>query len=338
MIFLKNKPYIIAEIAQSHDGSLGLAHSYIDAVAASGASAIKFQTHIASEESTIREPWRVNFSYEDQTRFDYWKRMEFTESQWQGLAQHARDAGIDFVSSPFSLKAVEVLKKCQMPFWKIGSGEIDNIIMMDAILETKIPLVVSTGMSSYEEVDRVYQYLQSRNAQFALLHCTTEYPVKIENFGLNSIQEFKDRYTCPIGLSSHLPRLGPNLAAIALGAELLEIHVCFSRSMFGPDTSSSLTMEELKQLVEEAKLITQIQAHPLNKNQKALEVSGTRDKFRKSIVANADLSPGHVLRIEDLAFKKPGDGLPVSRYVDIVGKRLTCKKSKDDLIQLQDIE
>src|SRR3954467_12700385 len=130
---------IIGEVAQSHDGSLGTAHSFVDAIADAGADAVKFQTHIAAAESTRGEPWRVKFSKQDATRYDYWKRMEFTEQQWLELRQHADERGLFFLSSPFSLEAVELLERVGVAAWKVASGEISNLAMLDRMLVSGIP-------------------------------------------------------------------------------------------------------------------------------------------------------------------------------------------------------
>src|ERR1051326_9214643 len=134
---------IIGEVALTHDGSLGMAHAFIDAIANAGADAVKFQTHIAAAESSPAEPWRVRFSYQDATRFDYWKRMEFTEAQWAGLRDHAREKSLKFLSSPFSVEAVELLKRVGVEAWKIASGEFNNTQMLDCILETGLPVLLS---------------------------------------------------------------------------------------------------------------------------------------------------------------------------------------------------
>ena len=130
---------IIAEVAQAHDGSLGMAHAYIDAIANAGADAVKFQTHIASAESTPGEPWRVKFSQQDATRYDYWKRMEFTEEQWQGLKKHADERGLKFLSSPFSVEAVELLTRVGVAAWKVASGEVSNVRCLIASLPRGYP-------------------------------------------------------------------------------------------------------------------------------------------------------------------------------------------------------
>src|SRR5688500_1354690 len=139
---------IIGEVAQAHDGSLGMAHAFIDAIAAAGADAVKFQTHIAAAESTLQEPWRVKFSRQDTTRHAYWKRMEFTEEQWVGLREHAHDRGLEFLSSPFSSEAVSLLARVGVAAWKIASGEVSNLALLEQIAATRLPVFLSSGMSS----------------------------------------------------------------------------------------------------------------------------------------------------------------------------------------------
>src|SRR5262245_22302272 len=147
------KAFIIAEVAQAYDGSLGLAHAFIDAAADAKADAVKFQMHIASEESTREEPFRVLFSQQDATRYDYWRRMEFTSDQWVGLAEHARKRGLAFLSSAFSVRAVELLSGIGVDAWKLASGEHRSGDVLDRICSTGLPVLVSTGMSPYAEID-----------------------------------------------------------------------------------------------------------------------------------------------------------------------------------------
>lgn len=333
-----NHLFLIAEIAQTHDGSLGTALAYIDALAETGVDAVKFQTHYASEESTIREPWRIQFSKQDKTRYDYWQRMEFSEESWKIIAQRCKEKNVSFLSSPFSLKAVDVLQKCEIPAWKIGSGEINNYDLLDAVIETRKPIILSTGMSSWDEIDELYSYLKSKNAEFSLLQCTTEYPVKAEKVGLNLIPEFMQKYDCPIGFSSHIPNLSPLYAAIALGAQIIEFHACFTRQCFGPDVSSSLEISEIKDFVKGARLLESILKHKTDKDKVATELINMGSIFRKSIVAKNNLKAGTILSKEHLAFKKPGDGLAVKNIDLLLGRKLKTDKSFDSVILLDDIE
>src|SRR5437588_3184068 len=136
---------IVAEVAQAHDGSLGTAHAYIDAAAAAAADAVKFQTHIAAAESTPAEPWRVKFSPQDSSRYQYWQRMQFTREQWAGLKDHAVGRGLEFLSSPFSVEAADLLDRIGVPAWKLASGEFNNLPLLERILATRLPVFVSTG-------------------------------------------------------------------------------------------------------------------------------------------------------------------------------------------------
>ena len=209
----QNKVYIIAEISQNHDGSLGQAHAFVDAVAGTGVDAIKFQTHIAEAESTPEEPFRVKFSYEDQTRYDYWKRMEFTYEQWEGLHRHAWEAGLDFLSSVFSVEAFEMMQSIGMPAWKLGSGEVFNNCLVEKMVKTGKPILLSTGLSAYEDIDHQVEMVKSN--PYAVMQCTTAYPCPPEKIGLNLISEMRHRYRCPIGLSDHSGTIFPSLAAVA---------------------------------------------------------------------------------------------------------------------------
>ncbi len=329
---------IVGEVAQAHDGSLGTAHAYIDAIAAAGADAVKFQTHIAAAESTPAEPWRVKFSRQDATRQEYWKRMEFTEEQWLGLKEHARERGLQFLSSPFSIEAVDLLTRVGVSAWKIASGELGNVPMFERILTTGLPVVISSGMSPLSEVDAAVQLVRSRGVPVTVLQCTSMYPCPPEKIGLNMIEKFRERYDCSVGLSDHSGTIYPGLAAATLGISFLEVHVTFSREMFGPDVPSSLTLPELRQLVDGVRFIEKMLAHPLNKDELAVEMSPLRDLFTKSIVARHAMPAGTVLRGEDLIAKKPGTGIPAAQLERTIGRRLSRPVTADHILQESDLE
>ena len=248
--------FVIAEIGQAHDGSLGSAHAYIDAVAEAGVDAVKFQTHIAAAESTRHEQFRVKVFPQDRTRYDYWKRMEFTLEQWRGLAEHARECGLEFLSTPFSVEAVDLLEKIGVPAYKVGSGDVCNDDLLEAIIKTGKSVLLSSGMSTYGELDHAVT-LADQNIDFAIFQCTTSYPCNAEDIGYNVLDELKNRYSCAVGLSDHSGTIFPSLAAVALGARLIEVHAVFS-SNAGPDTKSSLDMAELSQLVSGIRFIEKV--------------------------------------------------------------------------------
>ncbi len=329
---------IIGEVAQAHDGSLGLAHAYIDAIAAAGADAVKFQTHLADAESTAAEPWRVRFSLQDETRFAYWKRMEFTEAQWLGLKAHADKAGLLFLSSPFSVEAADLLQRVGVAAWKIASGEVSNPLLFDRIARSGLPVLLSTGMSRMFEIDSAVARIRSAGLPPAVLQCTSLYPTPPEKVGLNMIPLFGERFQCPVGLSDHSGSIAPGLAAVALGASLIEVHATLSREMFGPDVPASVTTAELAQLVEGVRVIERAMANPVDKDSIASELGEVRQMFARSVAVRADLPAGTVLHRDHLTLKKPGIGLPATRLADVVGRRLRRPVARDALVMEDDLQ
>jgi len=323
---------VIAEVAQAHDGSLGTAHAYIDAISAAKADAVKFQTHIAAAESTPGEPWRVKFSPQDATRYDYWRRMEFTEAQWADLKHHADERGLLFLSSPFSFEAVDLLDRIGVAAWKIPSGETANTPMLDRMLATGLPILMSTGMSPLAEIDRAVQHVRASGVPLVLFQCTSAYPCPAEKVGLNLIPDFRDRYDCLVGLSDHSGTIYPGLAAATIGIQMLEVHVTFSRQTFGPDVPASVTTAELQQLVEGIRFIEKMNRHPVDKEDMARGMEELRNLFTKSIVARTNLPAGTILQSEHLALKKPGTGIPAARLTEIVGRRLKLAVAADAMI------
>lgn len=329
---------IVGEIAQAHDGSLGMAHAYIDAIADAGANAVKFQTHIAEAESTLDEPWRVKFSQQDITRYDYWKRMGFTEEQWLGLKLHADDRQLLFLSSPFSIEAVDLLSRVGVAAWKIASGEVSNLPMLERMIQTGLPFLLSTGMSPLSEIDRAVEHIQAHHLSVTVMQCTTAYPCPPEQIGLNMLPFFRERYQCFVGLSDHSGTIYPGLAAIVLGCKVVEVHVTLSREMFGPDVRASITTIELRQLVEGIRFIEQMIDHPVNKDSMATEMEPLRHLFTKSVVLRTTLPAGTTLCEEHLTAKKPGTGIPAHRLSQLIGRRLRQTVQADELLREEWLE
>jgi len=329
--------FIVAEVAQAHDGSLGFAHAYIDAVARAGANAIKFQTHIAAAESTLGEPWRVKFSRQDATRYDYWKRMEFTKEQWHGLKKHADERGLKFLSSPFSVEAVELLTRVGVAAWKIASGEVSTVPMFERMVATRLPIFLSTGMSPLSEIDAAVELIKVRGVPLTVMQCTSSYPCPPEKIGLNLLPFFSERYNCGVGLSDHSGTIYPGLAAATLGIEVLEVHVTLSHEMFGPDVPASVTSGELRQLVDGIRFIEKMKANPVDKDAIANEMAPLRNLFTKSVVVRTDLPVGTILREEHVTAKKPGTGIPASRLSEVIGRTLRQSVQADHLLQEADL-
>jgi N-acetylneuraminate synthase len=333
------KPLVIAEVAQAHDGSLGAAHAFVDLAADCGADAIKFQTHIAAAESTVDEPFRVNFSYQDGNRYDYWRRMEFSPEGWAGLADHARRRGLLFLSSPFSLEAVELLEALEVPAWKVASGEVQNWLLIDAMLATKKPILLSSGMSTFEELAQTVNYVQGQSdSPLAIFQCTTMYPTPLEDVGLNVLSELADRFNVPVGLSDHSADVLPSIAAMVLGASLIEVHLTLHRAMFGPDTAASLVPEQLAELCRGRDAIFTLLTQKVDKNHRAATLKGSATLFGRSLALKHPQKAGTVLTAEMLTLKKPGFGLPPSEINTYVGRRLAHDVGAERLLRKTDLE
>ncbi len=333
-----NQPLIIAEIAQNHDGSLGMCYAYVDVLADAGVQAVKFQTHIASEESTVDEPFRIKFSHQDERRYDYWKRMEFTEEQWVGLKAHADAKGVEFISTPFSVAAVELLDRVGVPVWKVGSGDTLSRELLDKMIATRKPIIVSTGMSAWTEIDAVVEILKSAGADYTIMQCTSMYPTPLESTGLNILDEMKQRYGCRIGLSDHSGSLSPAMTAVARGHNLIELHVTFDKRMFGPDISSSITVEQVAQLAQFANEVAKMDANPVDKDTMADKLKEQKALFAKSVALKKDLLAGHVLSLEDITSKKPATGIPWTSKDQVIGRALAQNVPANRLLRDEDLK
>ncbi|MEQ9079369.1 MAG: N-acetylneuraminate synthase family protein [Sandaracinaceae bacterium] len=327
---------IIAEVGQAHDGSLGTAHAYIDAIADAGAHAVKFQTHIAAAESTPDEPWRVKFSPQDETRYEYWQRMEFTQPQWEGLKRHADERGLIFLSSAFSFQAFDLLERLGMPAWKVASGEVSNLPLLERMVGTGKPLLCSTGMSPWAELDRVAEI--AKPVPLTFFQCTSAYPCPPQTLGLNVLGELSRRYECAVGLSDHSGAPYAGLGAVALGADVLEVHVTLSKQAFGPDVASSLTFPELRQLVDGAAFLSRAIRSPVDKDRVAGDMAEMRRLFTKSVVTSRPIEEGTLLTEQHLDYRKPGTGLPASRYREVLGRTTRRAFEAGEQLALEDTE
>lgn len=330
-------PTLIAEVAQAHDGSLGTAHAFIDVVADTGFDAIKFQTHFAHAESTLDEPFRVSFSRQDSNRYSYWKRMEFSPQQWCGLRDHARERGLLFLSTPFSLEAFRLLNDLDVPAWKMGSGEFRSWDLLNAMLETGKPILLSTGMSSWIEIEEMVRRIQRRGNELVLMQCTSNYPTPLQKVGLNMLSLYKERFDCEVGLSDHSGTPWPALAAMARGVSVVEVHVAMHRRAFGPDVSASLLPDELTLLAQAREAFVTMDNHPVDKNDLALEMRSMRELFSRSVCVLRELPAGTVLTREDLTLKKPGGGISGDQIDCIVGRKLVRQVDPNRLLSWDDL-
>lgn len=330
--------FIVVDVAQSHDGSLGMAHAFVDVIARSGADAVKFQTHIAEAESTSEEPFRIKFTMQDKTRYDYWKRMEFTYDQWQGLADHAREKQLEFLSSPFSIEAAILLENIGVPAWKIGSGEVQNEYLLKFLLKSGKPILISSGMCSWSELDTAVARIKDAGVSCMIYQCTSLYPCPPEKVGLGLIDVMRKRYGVPVGLSDHSGMFCFGISAVVLRAASVEVHVTMSRDSFGPDVAASLVPEDLCQMVKCIRAVESSLKAQYDKDLNAASMTEMRKMFGHGIVTRIPLRKGDIVTIDKLTVKKPAKGLQPSDMEKVVGLRAVRDLPEDYFLTLDDLE
>ena len=332
-----SKAYIIAEVGQAHEGSIGNAHAFIDAASKTGVDAIKFQAHFAEEESTRNEKFRVNFSYQDIDRFDYWKRMEISPRHLKELKEHAESLDMEFICSPFSFYAIDVLEDININVWKIGSGEANWGSFMRKVMDTKKPILYSTGMSLSNEIDAMVSQFNTLETEFCLMQCCSKYPTPLEEVGTHLLLGYKEKYSSLVGLSDHSGSIWPSVNAIALGAKVIEVHIKLGEDSFGPDSSSSLLPHQIAQICEARDELYIMNNSAVSKDQLSQQLSQTRGLFSRSVALNNNYAKGTKITSDMIIFKKPGSGIPTENSSLVIGKILNCNYSVDRLLLLDDL-
>jgi len=320
--------FLIAEIAQAHEGSLGLALSYCDEVKRVGFDAIKFQMHIAIEESTYDEQFRIKFSLQDSNRFEYWQRTSFSFDQWMIIAEKCRSLDLSLGISPFSIKALNRCRQIGVDFIKIGSGEVFNPELIEE-LNVADNVIISSGLSTISDSQLLVKYLMPRVKTLQLMHCHTAYPMPISKANLSTISLLRNCMDIPIGYSDHSGNINIAMSSLTYGISCLEVHAVFSKKMFGPDTSSSLDIDELERLVDFRDIYISSHGSPAIVESRLNDPSiiEMRNKFGRSIALKESYPIGHIIRKEDLCFKKPSSGFKVDDIDKIVGKKLISNYS-----------
>ena len=333
----KESSLVIAEVAQAHDGSLRVAHSYIDAVVNTGADCIKFQMHLPEYESTLDEPFRINMGSQDHNRYEYWDRTGFSVSQWAEIIEHATSCGLAFLCSGFSVSAIEILRDLGVSAWKLPSGEIESFELIDSMGQDKLPILISTGLASYKLINNIVEKVRSVNSPYALFQCTSRYPTPITDTGLNVMEELK-RYGGPVGLSDHSGSILPSLLAISRGASLIEVHIAFDKRIDGPDVESSITVDELRMLCEGRDVFHKIDQNIVDKDSVAESLSNVREIFSKSLALTEFQNAGTRLTEDMIGLKKPGGGIKRQDAARVVGRILRHNKEPNRLLDWTDFE
>jgi N,N'-diacetyllegionaminate synthase len=307
---------VVAEIGNNHDGSIRQAERLIEAAAEAGADAVKFQTHIADAEMLPSTPTPPHF---DEPRYEFTKRMELSFDDHLRLKANAEERGLIFFSSPFSVEAVELLERAEVPAYKIASGEVTNPPLLDAVAATRKPVLLSSGMSGLEELDLAAALFRSAASPLAVLQCTSEYPCPPEHVNLRAMVMLGERLGSAYGLSDHTLGIETALAAVALGASVVEKHFTLSKRLYGPDHHASLEPEELRRLVVGVRRVEAALGSDRKERDSALD--SVRATFEKSIVTATSIAAGAVIERSMLTTKRPGTGIPATRIAEVLDRR-----------------
>jgi len=328
------KVFIIAEIGNSHEGSVGLAKRFIKTAADCGADAAKFQTHIFDAESLPNAPTPSYFK--DESRKEYFERTAFDLKQYKELKRYAEECGMEFISSVFSLEAVDLLEQTGVKRHKIPSGEVTNIPLLEKVASTRKPILLSSGMSTWSELDKAIETLKANGCRdITVLQCSSFYPCPPDKAGLNILTEMKNRYNLAVGFSDHTLGISASIGAVMLGAEVIERHFTLSKEMYGSDAKHSLEPDEFKQLIKEIREIEKIIASKAEKDKLAEELKNMKFTFEKSIVTKKLIPKGTKITLDMIAFKKPGDGIKPEKYKEIVGKIAKTNITADTKITME---
>ena len=325
---------IIAEAGVNHNGSLDNARRLIDAAKESGADIVKFQTakldSLVSKSAHMAEYQKKNMGVE-RSQKDMLRDLILSFDQFRTLAAYCRDVGIRFLSTPFDIDSIYFLNDLQ-DIWKVPSGEITNYPYLVEIGKTGKNIILSTGMSTLDEVGQALEVLRENGAGgITLLHCTTDYPTKFEDVNLNAMLTLKERFGLPVGYSDHTQGILVSVAAAAMGATVIEKHFTLDRTMPGPDHKASLEPDELKSMVRAIRDVETARGS-FTKAPTEAEMKN-RDVARKSIVAARPIRAGEVFGTDNLTTKRPGTGISPMLWNSVVGKRALRDYEEDELIE-----
>lgn len=336
------EPYIIAEIGANHNGDMELAKKMIDSAVACGCDAVKFQSW-TPQSLIAKEEYNRNQSYDDSAKKHFGSLKEMVEKYYLRDEQHAElkeyceGKGVDFCSSPFSNKEVDMLVKLDVPFLKIASMDITNIPFLKYAAKTMKPLVVSTGMSTLAEIETAVKTIQAEgNNQLVLLHCISIYPPKDQDIHLRNITMLQQAFDLPIGFSDHSFGASIPLASVVLGACVIEKHFTLDKDLPGWDHEISANPEEMKTICQDSKKIAAALGNTFRIVSE--EEEQKKGKFRRSIVSVRNLEKGHVIAEADLAYKRPGTGIPPNEYNYLVGRKLKEAVTEDFLFNWNNFE
>lgn len=329
------KVLIIAEVGVNHNGDLKIAKSLIHAAKEAGADIVKFQTakleSLVSKNAEMADYQKENTG-KDESQKEMLSKLLFPFNSFIDLAKYCEEIGIQFLSTPFDIESIYFLKK-YVKLWKVPSGDITNYPYLVEIAKTGMPVILSTGMSELFEIDEAVQVLTANGCQdISLLHCTTQYPTLYNDVNLLAMNTLKKRYGVSVGYSDHTQGIEVSIAAVALGAEIIEKHFTLDRNMEGPDHKASLEPKELKSMVDAIRNVEKA----LGNAEKTASASERPNKAvaRKSIIAKRNIVSGEVLSVENITTKRPGSGISPMRWNDVLGTKAIRDFVEDELIEI----
>lgn len=326
--------FIIAEAGINHNGDAKLAADLVDAAAEARADAIKFQTHMPEFEMLRAGP---TAAYVGEGLFELLSRVRLSDDDHLQLKERAEKRGMVFLSTAFCREAADFLLGMGLLAFKTGSGELTNDPLLDHIARFGKPMIVSTGMSTDDEIARAVDVVTARNPNLALMHCTSTYPTPYEDVHLRYLVSLKQRYRVPVGISDHTPDGWASAAAVALGANLVEKHFTISRRLPGPDQSASIEPHELANLVDGVRKIERAMGTSRGRAFRPGEAE-VRKMAGHSVVSLREIRAGEPIGPEDVWVKRPGTGIPAGKLSDVVGRRAARAIPKDAVLRWEDLE
>lgn len=336
---LSEKCFIIAEAGVNHNGDINIARRLVEAAVEAGADAIKFQTFKAENLVTKDAPkaeYQKNIIHEE-SQFEMLKKLELSLEEHFWLKNYCDEKKIMFLSTPFDFESVDLLETVNVPIYKVSSGDLTNIPLIKYISKKNKPIVLSTGMANLLEVEEAIEAIKSvSNVKIILLHCTSNYPTEYEDVNLNSMITLKNAFHLDVGYSDHTIGLEVPIAAVAMGARVIEKHFTLDKNMEGPDHKASVDIRELSQMVTSIRNIEQAFGDGIKKCNKNEE--NTKKVARKSVVAKKNIKIGEVIQYDMLTCKRPSGGILPKYMCELVGKKALNDIDKDSLITWNDIK
>jgi len=328
--------YIIAEIGVNHNGKLSIAKNLIDVAVDSGANAVKFQKRDLS--SLYRKEALENPNLESQG-FEILlaeiKEVELSKNDYAEIVNYCKEKKITFLCTPWDIPSVDFLEQFDVPAYKIASGDMTNLPLIHYISKIKKPIIISTGMSTLDEIEKTVNFVKKQNVPFIVLHCNSTYPSPVESLNLNLIPYYKSRFNVPIGFSGHETGLIGTITAANMGAVLIERHITLDKTMKGLDHSSSLEPAEFKELVKQIRLSEKAKGKPEKKMTRAEVLQ--REIVAKSLICSFDINEGDVFSEKNVEVKGPERGLSAQYYFDIMGKKSKRKIAKGEYLLEEDL-